>query len=347
MGLPKALPWHAMFLALCIFGASLPVGAEESAPIPLWVIGENGRFGYINRSGQVVIAPRFEKAESFSEGFAAVRYRGKWGFVDTRGRTVTRARFGWAMDLREGMAQVEKNGKHGYINPTGDLVIPYLFHGHRMEGFSEGRALVVDGGKYGYIDESGSMVIPPEYWLAWGFHQGLARVQTGDAKWILIDQKGKAVSRHGFDYIDDFHDGFARVRVFRDYGFVGPDGNLSIPMKFTAALPFSEGLSAVYVRGSHRQLPVEDPMRRFDPMSPLFLYLTLPFSREKVPRMGGGQGWGYIDKEGAFVISPGFDYVGSFRDGLAEVRKGRFHGYIDKEGEFVWKMVEKESRIPQ
>ena len=32
----------------------------------------NGKFGYVDRSGKVVIAPRFDQAEAFTEGLAAV-----------------------------------------------------------------------------------------------------------------------------------------------------------------------------------------------------------------------------------------------------------------------------------
>lgn len=307
----------------------------------LALVEENGRYGYVDDGGRLVVPPRFNEAGELQEGLARVRAGNLWGFVDRTGKMAIDPHFDYAGNFHEGLAQVEKGGKHGYINRAGEVVIPFLFQGYRMEGFSEGLAMVVANGKYGFIDTSGKMAIPPKYWLAWGFQQGFARVQTDSAKWVLIDRSGEQLSRAEFDNIDEFREGFARVRVFRDYGFVGSDGRLSIPAGFTAALPFSQGLAAVYVGGSHRQLPVEDPVRRFDPMSPLFLYSTLPFTGEKVPRMGGGKGWGYIDGHGRFAIPPSFDFVGSFRDGLAEAQKGELHGYIDKTGGFVWKTIKK------
>lgn len=62
-------------------------------------------WGYLNREGQLAIAPRFVRAKPFGEGWAAVfltdRARqtddaegeGKWGFIDLRGRFVTRVKF--------------------------------------------------------------------------------------------------------------------------------------------------------------------------------------------------------------------------------------------------------------
>jgi len=49
--------------------------------------------------------------------------------------------------------------------------------------------------------------------------------------------------------------------------------------------------------------------------------------------------WGFIDKQGKFVINPQFDYISKFSDGLAGVRVGDDKtgkwGFIDKQGKFV------------
>ncbi len=45
--------------------------------------------------------------------------------------------------------------------------------------------------------------------------------------------------------------------------------------------------------------------------------------------------WGYIDKEGKFVITPQFDGAGDFHEGLAAAKVDWARGYIDKGGAWV------------
>ena len=51
---------------------------------------DDGKWGYIDKSGKFVIDPQFDYAEGFSEGLAAVRSgdekTGKWGFIDRSGK---------------------------------------------------------------------------------------------------------------------------------------------------------------------------------------------------------------------------------------------------------------------
>ena len=41
----------------------------------------DGLYGYVDIDGQWVIAPRFESAQPFSEGLAAVCQGGLWGYI--------------------------------------------------------------------------------------------------------------------------------------------------------------------------------------------------------------------------------------------------------------------------
>ena len=49
----------------------------------------NDKWGYIDRNGQMVIAPIYELARGFNIGLAPVRLNGKWGYIHSDGTLAT------------------------------------------------------------------------------------------------------------------------------------------------------------------------------------------------------------------------------------------------------------------
>src|ERR1039457_2578667 len=45
----------------------------------------NGKYGYCDRSGALIILPQFDSASIFSEGLATVRLNGKDAYIDVNG----------------------------------------------------------------------------------------------------------------------------------------------------------------------------------------------------------------------------------------------------------------------
>ena len=56
-------------------------------------LDSNGKWGYVDKDGNIVIDPRFEMAKSFSNDLAAIQINGKWGFIDTKGEVVIEPQF--------------------------------------------------------------------------------------------------------------------------------------------------------------------------------------------------------------------------------------------------------------
>ena len=62
---------------------------------------ENGKWGFINEEGEVVIKPQYEGAKSFSGGVAGVCENGKWGFINENNQLIVDCQFydvGYASD---------------------------------------------------------------------------------------------------------------------------------------------------------------------------------------------------------------------------------------------------------
>jgi len=172
---------------------------------------KDGKWGYRDNSGKVVIPPRYPVAQAFSpEGLAAVVDDDGWAYIDTAGRAVIRP---LVVDngpdyFREGVARFRRNGKVGFFDARGNVVIQPDY-AYAMP-FSEGRAAVcngctevpegehrrVKGGKWGFIDRRGVLVIPLQFSDAGSFENGRARVRTGNV-WLYIGRNGRAAPRGG------------------------------------------------------------------------------------------------------------------------------------------------------
>ena len=65
----------------------------------------NGRFGFINRSGEVVIDPQFEFAGDIFEGFPSVRIRKKCWFTGSDEKIVIELKYDSVGDFTEEIAE--------------------------------------------------------------------------------------------------------------------------------------------------------------------------------------------------------------------------------------------------
>ncbi len=93
----------AVFLAVLLGGCT----RAPKEPDRLFLIKEKGRYGYIDRTGRVVIPPQYVAADNFSEGLAGVRLsEEKYGYIDTSGKMVISPQFEIAGDFFEGLAKV-------------------------------------------------------------------------------------------------------------------------------------------------------------------------------------------------------------------------------------------------
>lgn len=59
----------------------------------------------------------------FSEGLATVELNGKWGFVDQQGKIVIPLEYDAVWEFRKGIAAVLFKGKRGFIDVTGREVV--------------------------------------------------------------------------------------------------------------------------------------------------------------------------------------------------------------------------------
>lgn len=167
----------------------------------------DGKWGFINEKGELVIPCECDEVGCFYEGYAKVmiceygqiishfsdftKFVGYdvWWFIDKSGKIISSA-YEEIESFSEGLAAVCRGGIWGFINERDKPVIPFEYD--RADFFFEGLAAVQKDDKWGFIDKSNKLVIPYEYDSFCGFNRGLSIVLK-DGKWGMIDKTGRAV----------------------------------------------------------------------------------------------------------------------------------------------------------
>ncbi len=180
-----------LLITLLTIFASITFAQTKDKAMPLFWVMENGKYGYIDRSGKMIIAPQFENTMGFNEGLAATKLGGKYGYIDVKGSWIIKPQFEFTYMFSDGLALVQVDKKSAWIDKKGNIVIqPQDFEKTGM-GFKEGRLAVKKGGKWGYIDKTGKMIIEAKFEEAKEFSGGVAQVVTENHRHHWIDTSGK------------------------------------------------------------------------------------------------------------------------------------------------------------
>ena len=154
----------------------------------------------------------------------------KWGFVDGAGKAVISFKYEAAQEFSEGLAAVMFNYLWGFIDETGRVVIPLKYS--KVGKFSDGLARVKVGWQWLFIDKTGEEVISRRYDDAGDFSEGLARVKYA-GKWGFINNRGTPMISFIYGSASDFSEGLARVRFKGKWGFINKSGNVVIKIEAT------------------------------------------------------------------------------------------------------------------
>ena len=176
---------------------SKEVGEREG--IKYFQVMQNGKTGFRDLDGKIVIEPKFDDAEMFSEGLSTVKVGDKYGLIDEKGNYVLPlTTFESLGSVHNGLASFRANDKYGFVNTAGQEIIKPQFDW--VDEFSEGLCVVRNDngspgtGKHGYIDTTGKLIIDLQFQYATKFERGRAKFEHNNL-WGTIDTTGKVIEQ--------------------------------------------------------------------------------------------------------------------------------------------------------
>lgn len=254
----------------------------------------------------VLVPPRYENVNDYSEGLAAVQISGKWGYVNKYGEYIVKPKYKETTKFSEGMAAVRIGESWGFIDVYGDVMISFQYI--EVRDFKEGVAAVNKDGFWGGVNKSGETVIPFKYDNVHSYSEGLAVTELGEyvkdggqiykvgVSYSYVNHSGGEAIKMYEREVLNFSEGFAPVKEDGQWGFIDRAKKVGgVAVKYDSVQQFSEGLAAVMKKGA----------------------------------------WGFIDKKGQAIIGVEYEDVGSFSEGLASARDGGKWGVINSSNDNV------------
>ncbi len=179
---------------------SKEVGEREG--IKYFQIVKDGKTGFKDLDGKIVIEPKFDVAEMFSEGYSAVKIGDKWGLIDESGKYKIEPKFEYLGSVHNGFLSYRANDKYGFVDIKGQEKIKPQFDW--VDEFSEGLCVVRNNvNKYGYIDTTGKLIVNFQFEYACKLENEKAKFELHKL-WGAINKTGKIIEEPKHKYVSDF-----------------------------------------------------------------------------------------------------------------------------------------------
>lgn len=325
------------------------------------------KFGFTDFKDQQIIPNKYDAAQCFEFGFAAVAVGQKWGIINREDKFIVEPEYDYAGNFGpEGLAGLIQDGKLGFADTAGKIVIPFQYHWipsfnsfPNYPIFTDGLIAIIEGsassnlrnGKIGFMNTAGKLIIEPQYDLMGElpiYINGKATVFK-DRQPIVIDTFGNELFKtglgaNGFFY---FVGGFATIYAESGHqGIIAEDGTIILAPKYNGVNPFSEGFAAVQIDGDENGVTSGFVNKNGEFVFDKRFGFVQDFHEGLAAVEVKGK-WGYIDTTGNFIIEPQFEAANDFYNGIAIVgiKKGQLlkYGFIDKAGKFVLEPVYNEA----
>ena len=302
--------------------------------INLYPILQDGKYGFIDSLGKIIIPCTYDWVDGFSAGTAVVMTDDQAGFINKEGKVILPLFYEEANPFYKGLAIVKMNGKYGLVHKTGRQVLPFEFEDISWNNKQDEIIVALKLGVYYFYSLSGKILFEGKFEKAGDFNSGKAYI-IKDGKYGFIDSKGKPTIPAVYDWAENFSASsaaapvIARVKQNDKFGLIDTSGKLLLPCEYTSIDEFSEGMAVIV---KEKKFGFADESGK----------IVIPIKFDYSPEISAAKGFqngmakaeqnkkrGLIDRTGKFIVPCEFDDIRAYSHELCAVKKGKW-GYIDK-----------------
>jgi len=221
------------------------------------------KYGFVDKSGKVVISPKYDNVMPFVGGIAAVKRDKKVGFVDKTGKEIVPPTYESAGYC---YVEVESDGKNysciggsdydylkrGYlpvVEKAGKYSTPFGGEYDFLVHVDSNLFLAQKGGKWGLIDKNNREVLSFKYDDLSHLHKDLF-VYSERGKYGVISLKRGVIVQPKYNKIFYAGEGIIGLVLNNKVGFMDTSGNIIVQPKYdTLTLGFINGFALMYNKG--------------------------------------------------------------------------------------------------
>ena len=268
----------------------------------------DGRWGFIDTTGRVVLPPTYAFMGVFCEGLTIAATDAGDVYLDVNGNVALPGPYQEATDFIDGLARVKVDGRWGIIDRSGAFVHPPEFD--KIGTIVGAAAWAVKGGRCSVLGASG--VIGTDFDdVQMAKHDGAWPIKRGST-WSLLYPDGRLLG--AYDRVGAVDNGFVMANTGGKWGFLRADGTPVTEHRYDDLRSFIDGHAAARVEGRGWSLLREDGTE-------------LPGAYDDVGMFGDGLcpvkkdgRWGFVNTQGEQVVAPSLVAVGRFCHGFAVVQ---------------------------
>lgn len=326
----------------------------------LYIINKDEKYGLINKSGDIIVEPKYDMISDYSEGMFVVSLmiddKYMYGYINNAGEEVIPPIYTEAQEFSEGLALVMTNGKKMFINKENKIVIPYnkILKDYRLYSnkFDNGVIIIQnfeygenETPKFGLMNKEGKVILTPKYDYIGEFKNKLAVVNLGGnwselgifgGKFGYINNIGEEVIELKYEQAKKFSDNLGLIKIDGKYGYINNNNKIVIQPQYEMAKSFSEGCALVYKNNQeNKKYPVfiDKRNREIIDCSNYIMETFFETGESEYSEFKNGLAYfgikendkikyGYINKEGKEVIDALYKKVFLFNEyGYAKVVK--------------------------